>query len=47
MVLPREAPARPGVAEFSSWLQQQARAEETDTVLRDPVREERSTHGRR
>ena len=47
MVLPRGARARPGVAEFSSWLQQQARAEESDTVLRDPVREERSTHGRR
>ena len=47
MVLPRGAPGRPGVAEFSSWLQQQAQAEETDTVLRDPAREERSTHGRR
>jgi LysR family transcriptional regulator, glycine cleavage system transcriptional activator len=47
MVLPRGSPARPGVAEFSSWLQQQARAEETDTVLEDPLREERGTHGRR
>jgi len=47
MVLPRGSPARPGVAEFSSWLQQQARAEGTDTVLEDPVREERGAHRRR
>jgi DNA-binding transcriptional LysR family regulator len=47
MILPRGSLARPGVAEFSGWLQQQAHAEETDTVLKDPVREERSAHDRR
>jgi DNA-binding transcriptional LysR family regulator len=47
MVLPRGSLARPGVAEFSSWLQQQAQAEEADSVLKDSVREERDTHGRR
>src|SRR6059036_183290 len=36
MILPHGSPARPGVAEFSSWLQQQARAEETDPLLEDP-----------
>ena len=47
MVLPRGSPARPGVAEFSSWLQQQAQAEETDPLLEDPVREDPGTRGRR
>jgi hypothetical protein len=47
MVLPRGSAARPGVAEFSGWLQQQAQAEETGTVLEEPSREERGTHGRR
>ena len=47
LVLPRGSRARPGVAEFSSWLQLQAQAEETDAVLEDPAREERGTHRRR
>ena len=47
LVLPRGSRARPGVAEFSSWLQQQAKAEETDTVLEDPAREQPGTHRRR
>ncbi len=47
LVLPRGSRARPGVAEFSSWLQLQAKAEETDAVLEDPAREERGTHRRR
>src|ERR1700704_743422 len=38
MVLPRGSAARPGVAKFSSGLQQQAKAEEADSVLKDPVR---------
>jgi hypothetical protein len=46
LVLPRRSPARPGVTEFSRWLQQQAKAEEIDTVLKDPVREERGTRRR-
>jgi len=46
MVLPRGSLARPGVAEFSSWLQQQAQAEEADTAPGDPVREARRGRGR-
>jgi DNA-binding transcriptional LysR family regulator len=46
MVLPGGSHARPGVAEFSSWLQQQAQAEEADTVPGDPVREARRGRGR-
>jgi DNA-binding transcriptional LysR family regulator len=42
MILPRGSLARPGVAEFSSWLQQQAQAEESDTALGDTVRETRA-----
>ena len=42
MVLPRGSPARPGVAEFSSWLQQQAQAEDAEIALGDPVRETRA-----
>jgi len=47
LVRPRGSSARPGVAEFSSWLQQEAKAEENGTVLEDPVREERRAHRRR
>ena len=47
IVLPRGSLARPGVAEFSRWLQQQAQTQEAGTAPGDPVREARGAHARR
>jgi DNA-binding transcriptional LysR family regulator len=42
IVLPPRSAARPEVAEFSSWLQEQARADDADTLSADPARETRA-----
>ncbi|HYT15335.1 MAG TPA: LysR substrate-binding domain-containing protein, partial [Burkholderiales bacterium] len=42
IVLPPRSAARPEVAEFSRWLQEQARAEDADTLSVDPARETRA-----
>jgi DNA-binding transcriptional LysR family regulator len=47
IVLPRGSLARPEVAEFSRWLQQQAQTQEAGTAPGDPVREGRGAHVRR
>ena len=42
IVLPPRSAARPEVAEFSRWLQEQARAEDADALSADPARETRA-----
>jgi len=42
IVLPPRSAARPEVAEFSRWLQEQARAEDAEALSADPARETRS-----